>query len=227
MSGIGAGASASVSASVSANAGAAAASSFAKALMDGASLPAAAVAAAEAPPPAPAPAPAPPSIGLRAPSAAVPAASSDNGTVDLSGMQVLLVDDEADARELLSEILRRAGARVASAASAREAMELLPQARTDVIVSDIAMPQEDGYRLIRRIRDLPHDQGGNIPAIALTAYARMEDRDRAIEAGFQAHISKPAEPAVLLSTIADLLRHPHDGSAGTNGDAAVGALRDG
>ena len=121
--------------------------------------------------------------------------------VNLSGRRILVVDDEADARELLTTILGRAGADVAAAASADEALTTLPRWRPDVLVSDIGMPGDDGYALIRKIRALPPDEGGNVRALALTAYARSEDRIRALEAGFQTHVSKPVDPLELTALL--------------------------
>jgi signal transduction histidine kinase len=124
--------------------------------------------------------------------------------IRLDGLHVLVVDDEEDARSLLECLLAQKGAIVASASSAEEATRLLGRHRTDVIVSDIGMPGVDGYTLIRKIRALPHDRGGRTPAIALTAYARSEDRERAFSAGFQAHLSKPIDAGRLLALIANL-----------------------
>ena len=123
----------------------------------------------------------------------------------LAGTRLLLVDDEADARALVEDILRQAGAQVTSAASAREAMEKFALARPDALLSDIGMPDENGYDLIRRVRALPIEAGGGVPAIALTAFARPEDRSRALAAGFQRHLSKPVEQDELLAAIASLL----------------------
>ncbi|RKH68756.1 response regulator [Corallococcus llansteffanensis] len=127
----------------------------------------------------------------------------------LKGLQVLVVDDEPDARELLTVVLESRGAQVFTAASAREGLEKLRLFRPQVVLSDIGMPGEDGYSLIRRLRALPPDQGGQTPAIALTAFARMEDRTRALLAGFQMHVPKPIEPAELIIVLASLTgRHP-------------------
>jgi len=122
----------------------------------------------------------------------------------LSGVRVLVVDDEADARELMRAILAQCGAEVTVAATARAALEALEQAPFDVVVSDIAMPEEDGYDLIRKVRALDAGRGGRIPALALTAYARIEDRAAAIAAGFQQHAAKPIEPAELAAAVATL-----------------------
>jgi CheY-like chemotaxis protein len=128
--------------------------------------------------------------------------------VDLTGLEVLLVEDETDGRELMAEILSAAGARVTAAASVREAMTRFEESRPSIVVSDIGMPKEDGYALIRRIRRHPQAQGGNVPAIAVTAYAREEDRLRALSAGFQAHVAKPVDPADLLRAVARMAGLP-------------------
>jgi PAS domain S-box-containing protein len=122
----------------------------------------------------------------------------------LAGVHVLVVDDEPDARELIEHVLLRCGAKVTLASSAAEAVGLLQERRPDVLLSDIGMPGEDGYSLIRRVRSLPDEQLARTPAAALTAFARVEDRERAIREGFQLHVSKPAEPAVLANAVAEL-----------------------
>jgi CheY-like chemotaxis protein len=119
-----------------------------------------------------------------------------------AGLTVLLVDDEEDAREALRLILQQNGMLVTTAASAREAYELVQRLQPDILLSDIAMPGEDGLSLMRRVRMLPFDRGGQVPAIALTAYAGAEDRRKALLAGFQRHLSKPVDPAHLLAAIA-------------------------
>ena len=122
----------------------------------------------------------------------------------LRGVRVLVVDDEADARALLWRVLDDCGAIVTTAASAGEALDRLREARPDVLVSDIGMPDEDGFSLIRRVRALGPEQGGNIPAVALTAYARVQDRVMSITAGFHMHVAKPVEPAEFIATVASL-----------------------
>ncbi|BAU10275.1 two-component hybrid sensor and regulator [Leptolyngbya sp. NIES-3755] len=124
----------------------------------------------------------------------------------LSGLKLLVVDDEADARELNQFLLEQYGATVKVAASATEALPLVTHLLPDLIVSDLGMPLVDGYEFIQRVRQLPANQGGEIPAIALTAYVREEDRIAAIAAGFQAHLTKPLEPTELLKTILRLSR---------------------
>jgi PAS domain S-box-containing protein len=125
---------------------------------------------------------------------------------ELRGLKVLVVDDEEDARELLVAVLEKCGAIVASAGSAAEALEKIRSEKPDVLVSDIGMPGEDGYALIRKVRALGHESGANIPAAALTAYARAEDRRKALDAGYMMHVPKPVEPAELVSVIANLTR---------------------
>lgn len=131
-------------------------------------------------------------------------ASTNQQLSILEGLRVLLVDDEADARHLLTTILGQYGAQVMAVASAMEAISALQQFHPDILVSDIGMPQEDGYTLIRKIRTLSIEQGGRIPAVALTAYARTEDRTQALLAGFQLHIPKPINPAELAVVVANL-----------------------
>lgn len=122
----------------------------------------------------------------------------------LNGLTILVVDDEADARELLSTVLQECGAMVTTAASVTEAIAAIEQLQPDILVSDIGMPGEDGYSLIRRIRAMEAHNGARIPAVALTAYARVEDRTRALAAGFQMHIAKPVNPTELVAVIANL-----------------------
>ncbi|MBD1939338.1 response regulator [Microcoleus sp. FACHB-68] len=122
----------------------------------------------------------------------------------LEGLQLLVVDDEADSRVFLTTVLEQCGASVRAVASADSAIEAIKFLKPDVLLSDIGMPEEDGYTFIRRVRALKAEQGGRIPAVALTAYARAEDRMRAIAAGFQMHIPKPVEPAELATVVASL-----------------------
>jgi CheY-like chemotaxis protein len=122
----------------------------------------------------------------------------------LRDLRVLLVDDEPEARNLLGLILTSYEAEVRDCASAAEALQILDEWRPDVLVSDIGMPVEDGYDLIRKVREREPERGGLIPALALTAYARAEDAQRAIEAGYQAHVPKPVEPGELAKAVASL-----------------------
>ena len=135
---------------------------------------------------------------------------SANGTtsspmaVSLNNLRVLIVDDELDARELVSAMLSRCGADMKSATSASEALEIIESWKPDVLIADIGMPIEDGYGLIKRLRALPKERGGHTPALALTAYARTEDRIRALSEGYQVHLSKPVDRAVLAAVVARL-----------------------
>jgi signal transduction histidine kinase/ActR/RegA family two-component response regulator len=122
----------------------------------------------------------------------------------LADMTVLVVDDEPDARELLRIVLEFGGLRVLDAASAKDALSILDSERVDLLVSDIGMPEEDGYSLIRRVRGLSNGPKATIPAVALTAFASNEDRTRALLEGFNMHMTKPVEPAELLVALADL-----------------------
>jgi len=124
----------------------------------------------------------------------------------LDGLRILIVDDDADIRDLLTYTLEVCGAEVIAAASADEAISALTESSTpmDILISDIGMPDEDGYALLRRVRALEPENGGGIPAIALTAYARTQDRRAALLAGFQSHVAKPVEAAELIAVIANL-----------------------
>jgi PAS domain S-box-containing protein len=124
----------------------------------------------------------------------------------LDGLRVLVVDDEADARELLAAGLGQCGAEVVTASSAHTALEALAGGKFDALISDIGMPGEDGYELIRKVRALPADGGGKTPAVAVTAYARTEDRLRALRAGFEMHVSKPVELTELIVVVANIAR---------------------
>ena len=126
------------------------------------------------------------------------------GAPRLYGVSVLVVDDEADARELVGEAFEAAGATVHLAASAREALSLLSSEHPSILVSDIGMPHEDGYALMRQVRSLSPAHGGQIPALALTAYARATDAERAFDAGYQRHVSKPVDPLQLVELVAGL-----------------------
>ena len=124
----------------------------------------------------------------------------------LDGVRILVVDDEQDTRELLSAGLTDCGARVAVRSSAEEGLKALVADRPDVVISDIGMPGVDGYEFIKRLRALPPEAGGNIPAVALTAYARVEDRLRALRAGYEMHVPKPVELTELCAVIVSLVR---------------------
>jgi PAS domain S-box-containing protein len=124
---------------------------------------------------------------------------------DLSGVDILVVDDDRDARELMTRILTDCHATVRTAASAREAFTLLRAVPPDLLITDLGMPDVDGFELLHWVRELGRSRGGNLPALALTAFARPEDRLRALEAGFSAHISKPVEPNELLAAVAGVV----------------------
>jgi signal transduction histidine kinase len=127
----------------------------------------------------------------------------------LSGVHVLVVDDEADALIMVRELLESAGARVTTAVSAEEALVILEKQRPDLLLTDIGMPSVDGFELIRRIRELPRSVR-NMPAAALTAYAQPEDRSRALSSGFQVHLAKPIDPGELITAVESLAgRHPN------------------
>ena len=125
-------------------------------------------------------------------------------TLSLKGVRVLVVDDDTDAREMLKVALEQYGARVAVASSADEAFAAISADCPEVLVSDIEMPDTSGYELIRRLRQADSQEVRRLPAVALTAYARTEDRVKALLAGFQTHVPKPVEPAELVTVIASL-----------------------
>jgi signal transduction histidine kinase len=131
----------------------------------------------------------------------------------LDALRVLVVDDSTDGRTLTSLVLTQAGAIVTAVASVREALQMLEGERPDVLVSDIGLPDEDGYGLIRQIRQREAEHGGFLPAVALTGYARAEDRAQSLAAGFQAHVQKPVDPAVLTAAIATITHPPRDREA--------------
>jgi CheY-like chemotaxis protein/anti-sigma regulatory factor (Ser/Thr protein kinase) len=124
--------------------------------------------------------------------------------IDLSGLRIVVVDDEPDACLLIKQVLDRCHAVVLTASSAAEAIPLVEMSHPDILISDIGMPHVDGYELLRRIRSLQPDRGGQVPAIALTAFARPEDRTRSLAAGYSMHVSKPIEPEKLTATVAHL-----------------------
>jgi PAS domain S-box-containing protein len=142
------------------------------------------------------------SASPRAPVVSGSAQRADGGAA-LSGVRVLVVDDDPDALDLVSRVLKQSGADVRTAGSAAEALRAMSAYRPHVLLSDIAMPGEDGYDLIRQVRSA---QGQTPPAVALTAFARREDRLRALQAGFQSHVSKPVEPAELVAVVATLAK---------------------
>lgn len=128
-------------------------------------------------------------------------ADGDRSDFNLNGLQALLVDDDKDSREFIAFVLEQYGVQVTEADSAHDALSSLGQAKFDLLISDIGMPDMDGYTLIRQIRKQSPDRGGEIPAIAVTAYAGEIDRQQALAAGFQQHISKPIEQELLIQAI--------------------------
>jgi signal transduction histidine kinase/CheY-like chemotaxis protein len=148
-------------------------------------------------------------LGISRGPATKPESASVSLPVGLEGIRVLVVDDEPDARELVAYVLETCGVEVRVAASAAAALTELQSYRPHVVISDIGMPNEDGYALIRSIRTLVSEETKNIPAIALTAFARNEDRTRALVEGFNLHLVKPVEPAALVKAVIDLAGHVH------------------
>lgn len=125
---------------------------------------------------------------------------------DLTDARVLVVDDEADARDLIRAVLERRGAQITTVGSAGEALHALQRRSFDVLLCDIGMPAQDGYALIHAIRALPAERGGRVPAIAVTAYASFRERDKALEAGYNWHLAKPVEPGQLIAIVASAIR---------------------
>ncbi len=144
-----------------------------------------------------------------------PAPSGDvlsfEGLPSLEGLKVLVVDDEADTRELIGAVLKERGSEVIITRSAAEALAALEQHKPDILISDLGMPDEDGYSLIEKIRALPSERGGDIPAAALTAYARAEDRMRVLRSGFQFQLPKPVDSAELVTVVASLAGRAYKG----------------
>jgi CheY-like chemotaxis protein len=126
------------------------------------------------------------------------------GLPSLEGLKILVVDDEPDTRELIREVLKECGSEVITSGSAEEALNALEEHKPDILITDLGMPDEDGYSLISKIRALPSERGGQIPAAALTAYARAEDRLRVLRSGFQFHLPKPVDSAELVTVVASL-----------------------
>jgi CheY-like chemotaxis protein len=160
-------------------------------------------------------------LPLKNPEASPPEAAHDSdpsgvfGPIDLpdtrlDGLKIMVVDDEEDARALLVEVLGERGARVCTAESVAHALAQFSVFMPDVLVSDIGMPEADGYALIRQVRRLDASSGGHIPAIALTAYARTQDVERALEAGFQRHLAKPVDAERLIALVAALVPQPSE-----------------
>jgi len=158
-------------------------------------------------------------FGLAVVSVEKPSGSADSPTTNnqqptsphhfLSGLHVLVVDDDTDTRDYVCTVLQQCGATVTSVASVSLALLALEQSQPDVLVSDIGMPEEDGYTLIRKVRNLEPNKGGQIPAIALTAYVREQDCTKALESGFHMYVSKPVEPTQLINSVAKLAQRNH------------------
>jgi CheY-like chemotaxis protein len=138
--------------------------------------------------------------------------------ISLTNIRVLVVEDEPDAAEFVVNLLAMHGADVVTAASAREALKALEDAPPDILISDIGLPEMDGYQLIEQIRKKDVTKGGAIPAVALTAYARSEDRTRALRAGYQTHLAKPIESTELVATVAGLVELIHARRTDMSGD---------
>jgi hypothetical protein len=134
------------------------------------------------------------------------AAPAMEGAATLIGVKIVVVDDEADARDLVAMVLRANGADVATASNATEGIELVAANAPQILISDVGMPEMDGYELIRRVRTSTGTHGAQLPAIALTAYSREQDRRLALEAGFQTHVAKPVEPAELVRVVVGLIK---------------------
>jgi CheY-like chemotaxis protein len=139
-----------------------------------------------------------------------PAVEALHGIVRLDGLQVLVADDDSEALALANVILSSAGAEVRTCLSASAALDLLRQWRPDVLVSDIEMPGEDGFSLIQKVRRLRPDEGGETPAIAVTAYGGPQDRLRALAAGFNMHVPKPVDPGELTAIISGVASQPEN-----------------
>jgi len=132
--------------------------------------------------------------------------SLERGPTRLDGIHVLLVEDEVDSRDALSEVLQCLGAEVEAVGSAAAALQAVRRRIPDIMVSDVGMPGEDGYALIQQLRAWETSRGGGLPAVALTAYARVEDRVAALRSGFDAHVHKPVEPIQLAQLVKQLAR---------------------
>ncbi len=148
-------------------------------------------------------------VGVSGESPALPWERPEAGPRELpplDGVRILVVEDDTDTRELLCAVLRQTGADVSTVATVEDALAAIDARPPDVLVSDIGMPEADGYDLIRAVRRLPRDAGGRTPAIALTAFAHAADRGEALAAGYDRHLTKPVEPRVLATTIAQLSR---------------------
>ena len=137
-----------------------------------------------------------------------PISSFGDLSAPLTGLKVLVVDDEIDSRNFLAFMFEEYGAVATAVGSVDAALAVLEQLKPDILISDIGMSEQDGYTLIAKLRSLEPEKGGNIPAIALTAYSREEDRLQALSAGFQQHLSKPIDPSKLIAVVANVLKLP-------------------
>jgi CheY-like chemotaxis protein len=138
---------------------------------------------------------------------------SDLDCPELRDKRVLVVDDDADTLDVLAAVLEYNGARVATAQSVAEALAVFERERPHVLISDVTLPDEDGFSLLRKLRSLPASRGGNVPAIALTGYDALEDRERVRGEGFHAHLVKPVELASMLAAVSLALQSPLSGPA--------------
>jgi CheY-like chemotaxis protein len=137
-----------------------------------------------------------------------------------TGARALVVDYEADARVLIRYVLEAQGVLVATATSTTEALNEFGRQSFDFLVADIGMPEQDGHAFIRAIRSLPEERGGRIPAIAVTAYASLRERDQALESGYTVHLAKPVEPSQLVSAVASALQRKAVEASRSDVDAA-------
>jgi PAS domain S-box-containing protein len=151
-------------------------------------------------------------VGERVHPATEPERATTFVTSELAGLTVLVVDDSEDARDLMRRLLEDCAAEVLTAGTVDEALALVERKKPDVLISDIGMPDADGYELLKRVRALGPDRGGKVPAIALTAFARSEDRTRALRAGFLVHVSKPVDPSELIATVMSVAGRVGDSS---------------
>jgi CheY-like chemotaxis protein len=153
----------------------------------------------------------------------VTGASRDHGSLhrtgeqkahaDISGLEIVLVEDDYDTREIMSRLLARSGANVTSYASVEEGLDAIGRHPPNVVISDLAMPGRDGYDLIRELRGRTADEGGDLPALALSAHASQVERERALDAGFDRHAAKPIQTADLVAIVAELAARPRAGSS--------------
>ena len=131
----------------------------------------------------------------------VPILARRHGELSLNGLKILIVEDDADSRDMLATILKQHGARVVEAENVERGFALFRAEQPNILVSDVGLPEQDGYDLIRRIRALPPTDGGNVPAIALTGYVSLQDQIQTLSAGFQEHLSKPVDTDRLIEVL--------------------------